>query len=366
MLLRSLVFAIGIITTLSVGYSLATRVTFRGQQAHISALYCRLLRQDRRLTKPVIFIPGTKGSLLSQAGTSVWIRLSQIIRNTPPFLFQEEEQTVTPTGILTRLALIPGLIEYAPYQRVSAVLACSPHSYFFAYDWRKSPLDNAPLLGELVLRIERETGQKPSLIAHSMGGLVAHTYLKTDATHVDNVVYASVPFQPGIGFLTDLDQGAPTGLNRTLLSKEAVFSHPGSFALLPHAGQHLYKGQDLMDLQTWKKASLSIFRDGPVDEQAFQTTLAKTVAFQRVIDAPTPLLNKFLFIVGTCQRVITEIHADGSIVAVPGDGRVAEASAYPLEKDFLQKEIFVSCEGHDTQFNDTDALDRIFTFLQAD
>ncbi len=364
MVIRSLLICLVLGLLLSVFYGLVTRVSFKNQRGHISSLYCALIKNDPAFSKPIIFLPGIKGSLLRSNERQEWLTRSQILLDSEPLLYKLEDPDLEPIGILTRISLLPGLLEYSPYQHISATLACNPNAYFLSYDWRRNPIENAARLGELVDRVQQETGQKPSIIAHSMGGLVTHTYLKTNSEKIDRVVYVGVPFQPGVGFLPDIDQGSAIGLNKTILSKEAIFSHPSSFTLLPHAGQRLYKNQDLMNIETWKEHRLSIFRDGSVDEIAFKRILADATAFHREIDRPVTFSNHFLFVVGNCQQTHHSIETDGSFTYVSGDGRVPESSAYPVEKEQLNKEIFISCATHDQQLNDRNVLERIEAFLK--
>ncbi len=364
MLVRLLFFGVCLIALVSAVYFFATRVTFKEQKGRVSALYCKLIGSGSSSIRPVIFIPGVKGSLLEQDGKRVWLGLWHTLFKTSPFFFDPSESPVTPVGIFTRLAFLPGILEYAPYQRISAHLACHPNAYFFTYDWRRNPADHLPALHELVERVQKETGQKPSIIAHSMGGLVTHSYLKMYANTVDKVVYVGVPFQPGVGFIEDLEKGSNVGLNKTILSKEAVFSQPSTFSLLPHKGQRLYKGQDLMVVETWTQNRLGVFREGSDLEAQLQQRLSDAVAFQTVLDTPTPLPHSFLFVVGNCQSTIYALQGDGSYSYVPGDGRVPEQAMYPLDYDQLQKETFMSCATHDQQMNDSEILDRIWQFLR--
>ncbi len=366
LLLRFAFLGLCLLVLAAIIYTHLTRVTFLNQRGHVSPLYCLFLRPTTSLSKPIIFIPGLKGSMLAPSGKSVWLQISHVLFRSPSLLFHAGDAPFEPTGILTRLALIPGLIEYAPYQRISALLACHPNAYFFSYDWRLNPIEHIEPLAQLVARVQQETGQKPSIVAHSMGGLLTHAYIKQHPTTIDRVAYIGVPFQPGPGFVPDLEHGSPIGWNKTLLSKEVVFSHPSSFVLLPHKGQQLYKHKDLMDETTWKSERLSVFREGVIDESAFQKALTDARAFHAIIDAPIPLSHHFLFVVGNCQQAVKTIEDDGSIIFSPGDGRVLETASYPIEKDLLQKEIFTSCATHDEQMNDKTVVDRIMRFLAAD
>lgn len=338
-----------------------TDVRFDGVKASVSPLYCRFVGYHD--TKPVIFLPGIKGSILKDGDTTVWLTLSQLFHNTEPF-FYDESRPLQPAGILTRITILPGLIAYAPYQRLVATLACNPNAYFFSYDWRRPLHDNAADLLTLVERVNTETGQKPSIVAHSMGGLLTHLLMKDHSSSVDKVVYVGVPFNPGIGFMTDIDKGAPVGLNKTILSKDAVFSHPSSLALLPHAGNFYFRGKDLMEERTWLDEQLSTFKDGDVDIDHFRALVAQTIATHAKLDHPAPFNNDVLFVNGDCADVIYSTDALGKQTVLKGDGRVAEAASFPVEKMDLNYRIVHSCARHDIQLNDKKIVTEIIKFLR--
>jgi pimeloyl-ACP methyl ester carboxylesterase len=305
-------------------YGALTAVRFSDYRGHVSGAYCALFGSKQKIINPVIFIPGIKGSELSKDGTNVWLPLRDLLPGGAPLTYAPNDGVVA-TGVFSRVSVIPGIFQSAPYQRIAAQLACMPAAYFFYYDWRRNPADDLAALGALVDRVVGETGKKPSIIAHSMGGLITEAYLKTHADRIDRVVYVGVPFAPGTAFAHDITDGSVIGLNQTVLSKEATQTHPASFALLPHDDTRI-----------------------PAEVASFNATL----------DAPAKFGNKFLFVIGNCQQ--TE---DASGKSVPGDGRVPEAGAYPVEKDFIDQQTVTSCAEHAAQLNDRDVVSAIFKFL---
>ncbi len=361
---KSLMIAGLIILVVLIGYHAVTRITFADNQAKISSLYCKFGASAPQVSKPVILIPGTKGSLLAKGAEALWLTPGQALHHTGPLIYNPADTAVHATGILSKLTIIPLLVEYAPYALVSSALACSPHAYFFYYDWRKNPLDHVASLATLVSRVERETGQKPSLIAHSMGGLIAHLYLKDHAESVDKVVYVAVPFQAGLSYLEDIDKGSSVGLNHGILSPLAVFSHPGSFALLPKPGTRTYKHQDLMEIKTWKDNRLSVYADPRADyDEALGTNLAKAKMFYQLLEAPRPMQNQFLFVMGNCRPTLYAIAKDGAPSFRPGDGRVF-ADSFPVEYNALRKQVITSCAPHDQFLNDANVVKAILEFLR--
>lgn len=352
-------------------YDRVVTVTFVDHQPRIASLYCKFFAPDVAvLHTPVIFIPGTKGSLLASRGTVRWLTLLQLLPGGEPLRYDATADDITATDLFVRMRIIPGVVEYRPYFRIAAALACQKDTYVFTYDWRRNPADHALALEALVENIHETTGKYPSIIAHSMGGLVAHYFLKQHATMIDRVVYVGVPFGSGLNFLDDIDQGETIGWNRSILSAAALFSHPGSFALLPHPGVLRHKGDDVMEVQTWKKYHLSVYKNiaTTTDEQAADAVLTSNLEqakqFYATMDAPTPLKNSFLFVVGNCRDTLYAITPDGTRVMHPGDSRVLEEAAYPVEKEQLQKTIITTCATHDHLLSDDTILQKIFQFLE--
>lgn len=368
MSIKMIIFSILVLVVIVLfAYNQATDITFTNGRAHISSVYCKLSGVPKS-TKPVILLPGTKGSALKDAqGKTRWLSLWEILPSgltgVKPLDYTENDGVV-PDGILFKVSIVPKLIEYRPYFKITAELACSPNSYVYGYDWRKNPADNVAGLSELVDRVTKETGQKPSIIGHSMGGLITHYYMKTNSAKVDRVVYVGTPFGSGMSFFEDLDSGAGAGLNHSLLSREALFSHPGSFALLPHPGVKLYKDQDLMDVKTWRDNLLSAYKDGFAQDGKLEQVLQKAKDFFAVIDAPQKMDNQFMFVIGNCQDTLYSIDADGHRNMKPGDSRVLEEAALPVEKDQINKTIYNSCAAHGDQLNDGKVVQAVLDFLK--
>ena len=82
------------------------------------------------------------------------------------------------------------------------------NTYFFNYDWRRSPLDIADDLAEMVAAVKAEHGaEKVSLFAMSMGGDVLSAYLsKYGSDDIQTAVYASTAFL-GVEMVSELLSG---------------------------------------------------------------------------------------------------------------------------------------------------------------
>lgn len=353
-----------LIVVACVGLSrIATHVHFHDSRATVSSWYCSGWGAKNLPTDPVIFVPGIKGSTLTKNGKTIWLGVHQALWSTDPFTY-EEGDGVQASGLFTGLTIIPLLLEYRPYQRIAAQLACAQNGYVFSYDWRAYPDDHARAFGTLVERVINETGKQPSVIAHSMGGLIVHGYLKAHPRTINKVVYVSVPFNPGIGYFDDVNDGASVGFNTGMLSPEALITHPASFLLMPHDGSDRYAGADLLDARTWKTQKFSRFRNGKGDSAALQRIMDRIKAYHATLDKPMTLPHSMRIMVSDCHPTVFAMNADGTRRYEPGDGRVSKISAYPVDS-VPNMTTSVLCKHHDAQMDDAEVVHDIFEFLSS-
>jgi pimeloyl-ACP methyl ester carboxylesterase len=348
------------LVVIEVVYLKITKISFDNYKGKVSGLYCKLASLDNLPKDPVIFVPGIKGSTLEKGGKRAWLNFTDVISGGSDLKYSEDDG-VKATGVFAGFKIAP-FVAYEPYYKMTANVACAPNGYLFYYDWRDYPDTNSKKFGELVERVIKETGKKPSVVAHSMGGLVAHGYIKEHPENIEKIVYVSVPFQPGVSYFDDVNEGKPTGLNKSLMSKEVIFSQPASYLLMPHKGSGKYYGKELMEAKTWSDNKFSVFKDGTADIDQFQKMLDRVDTYHKLLDTPKTLDNKFLFIVGECYTTVLTIDKDGKRTYVPGDGRVSENASYPFD-NLTDKKIEVFCRTHDEQMNDKDVIRKIFDFL---
>lgn len=135
----------------------------------------------------------------------------------------------------------------------------------FGYDWRLSlDITAEQLRNQLQELYDSQKIKKGTIIvAHSMGGLVAHKALQ-ECTHlIRGIIYVGSPSQcPNI--LGPLKYGDEVLMNKTILSKEANFLMRSSFVFLPLDGNcFVEKGTfkkfklDYFDPKVWIKLGLS-------------------------------------------------------------------------------------------------------------
>ncbi|GAV50463.1 hypothetical protein ZYGR_0U03190 [Zygosaccharomyces rouxii] len=135
----------------------------------------------------------------------------------------------------------------------------------FGYDWRLSLDISSEQLSNKLQQIydSQEVKRGTYIIAHSMGGLVAHKALQ-DKTHlIRGIIYVGSPSRcPNI--VGPFKYGDEVLMNKTILSKETNFLMRSSFAFLPENGRcFLQRGTgkkfnlDFFDPQVWVKLGLS-------------------------------------------------------------------------------------------------------------
>ena len=161
-------------------------------------------KEKEQIVRPLIFVPGIMASAI-QANTShgpepIW----------PPLGFNldigksmEALEALNPSdmSVLTgdTHGLLPGihlgLIDFLEGHGYSLnpVDGHRPNLYIHAYNWLESCSLAATGLVELINRATSEHGMPPSIICHSMGGLVVRAALNGDGPAVDRVFYDASP-----------------------------------------------------------------------------------------------------------------------------------------------------------------------------
>lgn len=158
-----------------------------------------------------------------------------------------------------------------------------PTLYPFYYDWRRSNVENAARLDELIERIRREHGSpelRVDIVAHSMGGLLVRYYERFGGV---DVIDDDPPQITGAGghklrrivLVGTPNFGSITGLQRALMGEriglgmigpEVGATWPSMYELLPNPdrdwmidihGERI--DRDLFDIGTWRFYGWSIF-----------------------------------------------------------------------------------------------------------
>jgi len=161
-------------------------------------------KEEERIVRPLIFVPGIMASAI-QANTShgpesIW----------PPVGFDldirasmEALQSLDPSKMSVMAGdthgLLPGihlkLIEFLKGHgyMLDPVDGHRPNLYIHAYNWLESCSLAGAGLVKLIERATAEHGMSPSIICHSMGGLVVRAALNGGGPTVDRVFYDASP-----------------------------------------------------------------------------------------------------------------------------------------------------------------------------
>jgi pimeloyl-ACP methyl ester carboxylesterase len=196
---------------------------------------------------------------------------------------------------------------------------------FFAYDWRRSLANLGQSLAEA---IKNETAPHLSLVAHSMGGLVARAAFSSSAQARDKVsqlVMLGTPnygsFAPAQAFRATYDvvqKIARLDLQHSAeeLAGQVFNTFPGLYEMLPSPEK--FSTLDLYDIRSWPKK-------GPGPRPKLLT------AVKQVIDRLAPADSRFFLIAGVNQDTVTGLHLENGEfqyeVSLDGDGTVPLAFA---------------------------------------
>lgn len=219
----------------------------------------------------ILILGGYRGSILRDSETHrrVWIPIKAGLNFRKVNLLigptdQDELDTqkkIIPDGMLSHI----GPVDIS--KRLMKKLASNPKVNLlnYGYDWRLS-LDIAAkqLQRELQNRYDAQQDKKGTLVvAHSMGGLVAHKVLQENTHLIRGIIYVGAPSECS-NILGPLKFGDEVLMNKTILSKEANFFMRSSFYFLPTSGScfvdkrtnRKYK-LDFFDPKLWVKLGLS-------------------------------------------------------------------------------------------------------------
>jgi len=169
--------------------------------------------EELSMSIPTILIPGIQGTKLLNTNTLDFDTIWSMIQNRYETIYdlllkQDSRFEVNPKSIIER-----GDVEDVAYREIVHVLERKTKQpvYIFGYDWRQSSLDTAKRLANFVEYLkEKLSVKKFNFIAHSMGGMVLSSYLKTlqgNYDSIENVIFAVTPFRGSIQALISLTMG---------------------------------------------------------------------------------------------------------------------------------------------------------------
>jgi pimeloyl-ACP methyl ester carboxylesterase len=371
----------------------------------------------------VIFIPGLYGSELRErrGGALRWPSLREILlrrRSLAACPGEDPSLSCTdlvPGPVVGKVSLVPWLYEVDVYGRTLAgiekALGTSASVRTFSYDWRQELSTQAVSLDRMVEE-ERAKGHRVSLVAHSMGGLVASYYLRygsqpmasarenwAGAKKIDKVVLAGVPYGGSVMSFVDLDVGRKVGPNAQLLGAPAYQSFASTYELLPEAADGLLDGAfhplhaPLLEADTWRQHRWGAWRDG--DPARAEEALVQARRFKELLRQPSttppPAALRVLLVQGAGKKTLVRVvlrNLDGGAANVVhdrqtwnaaygekassrvlyGDGDAVvpvEASALPGGLAALPAEVVGTARGHRELLLDPAVVQRLAQYLAA-
>lgn len=235
----------------------------------------------------ILFVPGFKASILVDADTGrpVWLTLGQALAGHSSLAFDRPDLGVRNAhrfraqGLLERLPILPGIPGLDIHaSTMSALRRGAPAGWsvqVFSYDWRADPQQLVQDLDRCVKTLVSDGVRDVRILAHSMGALLtARWLLGPGHTHgavnsVSRVAFIAGAFRGAARMFRNLQIGDdPTGLNRCLLSAQALGTFPSSYVFIPEAWPFVLDrhgrplAMDLHDVDLWRTRRWGLFRDG--------------------------------------------------------------------------------------------------------
>jgi len=285
----------------------------------------------------IVFIPGILGSRLSLNGQEVW----------PPTPveawsgYHRIPQLMDPGVVAT--AIIENVLCFQFYKPIDDDLttiaaATGGVKVDFFYDWRKDiKLYTAPLLAQKLEEIATHGAQSITLVAHSMGGLVARILLES-GDYAQEPWFAKIKHFVGI---CNPHHGAPQALAEALgLAGTSGVSpddmptltsdprYPAAYQNLPAPNYNrLRKQPGNIPLNIYRSSVANAFSLSKPNLAATKSSFAATDMSER------PASVEYSLIAGSQQSTLEQINVVGStfpfVKDTAGDGTVPLWSAAP-------------------------------------
>jgi pimeloyl-ACP methyl ester carboxylesterase len=335
---------------------------------------------------PVLFVHGIKGGRLRDPGGLRWLGPTQALGlDRRPLALPlswsqgQDRDALLPDGPLQRVLWVSVYGRFL--DRASRRHA---HLVSFAYDWRRELPETAALLRAELAALADRHGRPARIVAHSMGGLLAWLVLREHPELACGLLVAGTPFGTGVAFAADVHLGAGTGLNRHILSPEAVnswSSHPVFFPTFGDSG--LRSGDralehDWYEPGSWEHHGLGVFAEGLVPDPApwrahLSQSLSRARATRALLEDPGALVGGQLpiAVLRSSTRPTPSTLLQGGAQAVrgwdmssgqtvPGDGRVRVESTEPPGLPF---EVFETEQSHEVLLDDPSAVEAALAWL---
>jgi pimeloyl-ACP methyl ester carboxylesterase len=268
---------------------------------------CPIANAQSQPKRPIVIVPGILGSKLCNGSEVVWGNVSSLRNFARLDLIGPEGEALKPCGILDEIAVLGPFWKIDAYRGLIETLHSlgfletgdHPNMYIFAYDWRRSNIDNATLLSDFIAKI---SAPKVDIVAHSLGGLLSTIYAQNSAeTHrINKIVYLGTPFMgamnsfatlsEGWGGFKNLIAGGIDSIRRTVLSFPAIYELLPAYANCCRIGTRFnYTPADQMDPAKWRQLHWlpSEYDSGPRADY-FDRQLKRAKDVQDIMRRPLP------------------------------------------------------------------------------
>lgn len=313
-----------------------------------------------RAAAPIVFVHGIKGAILDdEKGERGWLTAAQAAGLSSPDLSlplrwdgsAQKSDRWRPVAVLEALPLLGSFVEKKIYGNFCDALKSSGRTYrLWPYDWRRDLNETAGKLTEFLEKARAESGGvAPTVVGHSMGGMLALAVLRKRPDLFSAVALVGSPIRGGIGFLPDLHEGVRTGLNGRILAPEVLGTFPSVYAFFPLDSERLVRDEqgtpirtNFYRLDTWRGMGLGLYAEGrkrPEHWDAFlEEALSKAQAFRKAMLEGEAANVPVLVVRSERHRTLAAIRRAGNsklkwdFSVEPkenGDGRVRAEDALP-------------------------------------
>ena len=246
---------------------------------------------------PLVFVHGIMGGrLLDERGRVRWIGSRQALGldRRPliaPITWGEEQDRddLVPDGPLGSVLGVPVYGRFLTWVRRR-----SRDVRGLAYDWRRDLPESVERLRVLLVDLREQHGRPARVVAHSMGGVVTWLLLREHPALASGVLFAGVPFRPGISFGGGMHGGTRIGLNPGLANAAAHCSWTAPYAFFPDGDPQVQGAveHDWYDADAWQRNGLGVFADPAIDPGPWRAHLGRALACARrtrtLLDHPHP------------------------------------------------------------------------------
>lgn len=347
-----------------------------------------------------IYYPGLKDALIGRFPIS--LETNQL--SLPP------DPNLVAAGTIGKVVVVPGLYEIDVYEKGIKDLSKEIKIYTFTYDWRADLFTVVQDLDVLIKQL-KEKGNSVSLLAHSMGGLVASYYLAygprepheaemnwEGAQLVDRVAFLGTPFNGSISIFRNMIYGTGYTWNSDVLPALAVSSFASSYFLLPYKASAFQSSESvealplpLASADFWKENKIGLAAeqlDAVIFKQRFQYMETKLLRASSFVDllfkqGVPPAKLRILNVVGKGRPTLgkgyylsdkktfalrpqeaKDFQLDFSKLEEDGDGSVPLNSSQVPPAFSSVTEVFPSKDTHDRLMDSLATRDKLIDFLQ--